>query len=380
MKTRSFTITAQPLGGRRVKFIASTPAVDSHGTRLHPRGCRLVRFKMAGYLPFLWAHRREGEPDDVLGRVVEVEVSDAAVVCVVEFDDHPKALRCLRQVRRGFLRACSVGFVAEQEEMASDGVVDVLAWELCELSLCAIGSNPEALVARSFTVTSRPRAAARAAATSFADRAAAPATPNRGTRNMNPAEVMAKLGIAEGSTPEQIVDAVLKYLAGSPDAAEAKAVLLGLLAMLTPAPSASSDGAAAAAAEAMADEVRKLQARVAELEAAKGAAEKKAEPTPEQRADADINEGRWLLSQRSALVEQYKAGKTPFLFAPKTFSSRGVTFTEGGNPVKPDVKARLDAGADGAANLSELERGIVEMAQRSKLPVSTKTFAAAKGR
>lgn len=380
MKTRSFTISATPLGGRRVRFVASTPAVDSHGTRLHPRGCKLGRFKKAGYLPFLWAHRREGEPDDVLGRVVEVEITEAAVVCVVEFDDHPKALRCLRQVRRGFLRACSVGFVAEQEEVAADGVVDVLAWELCELSLCPIGSNPEALAVRSFTVTSRPRAAARAAATSFADRAAAPATPNRGTR-MNPSEILAKLGLAEGATPEQIVDALLKYMGTSPDAAEAKALLTGLFAMLTPAASSASDGAAAAAAEAMADEVRKLQARIAELEAAKGEAEKKAEPTAEQRADEAIHDGRWLGSQRSALVAQFAANKTPYLFPAKTFSSRGVNFTEGGNPVKPDVKARLDAGADGAAgNLSELERGIVEMAQRNKLPISSKTFAAAKGR
>lgn len=373
MKTRAFTLVATPLGDRRVKFIASTPAVDTANSRLHPRGCKLDRFRAAGSLPFLWGHRQAGEPEDVIGRVVDVQISDAAVVCVVEFDDHPKALHCLRQVRRGFLKACSVGFISEREVLSEDGVVDVLEWTLCELSLVCCGANPEALVSRGFTLTSR---AARAAAPTSS------ATIKKGTgTRMNPADILAKLGLKEGATPDEIVEALLKYMAAGPDAAEAKAVLTGLLAMLAPAPSSSSasDGAAAAA-EAMAEEVKKLSARVAELEAEKDQAEKKAEPTAEERADAAIREGRWLLSQRSALVEQFKAGKQPYLFAPKTFSSRGVTFTEGGNPVKPEVRARLDAGADGAGNLSELERGIVEMATRAKLPLSTKTFAAAKGR
>jgi HK97 family phage prohead protease len=382
MKTRAFTITATPLGDRRVKFVASTPAVDSHGTRLHPRGCKLDRFRVAGSLPFLWAHRREGEPDDVLGRVVDVEVSEDSVVCVVEFDDHPKALRCLRQVRRGFLMACSVGFVTEQEELAADGVVDVLAWQLCELSLCPIGSNPEALAVRGFTLrnnTSRPDAARASGATSQAAGGVPHPNPKRGLC-MNLSEILAKLGLKEGAKADEIVDALIKYMAAGPDAAEAKALLTGLLAMLAPSSSSASDGGAAEAAQAMAEEVERLRARVAELEGQKAEAEKKAEPTAEERADQAIRDGRWLGSQRSALVEQYKAGKTPFLFAPKTFSSRGVTFTEGGNPVKPDAKARLDVGADGAGTLSELERGIVDMAARSKLPISTKTFAAAKGR
>lgn len=196
---------------------------------------------------------------------------------------------------------------------------------------------------------------------------------------MTPADILAKLGLKEGATPDEIVEALLKYMAAGPDAAEAKAVLTGLLAMLAPAPSSSSasDGAAAAA-EAMAEEVKKLSARVAELEAEKDQAEKKAEPTAEERADAAIREGRWLLSQRSALVEQFKAGKQPYLFAKKTFSSRGVNFTEGGNPVKPEVKARLDAGADGAEGLTESDRKAMELLKRSGVVVTAAEFAARK--
>ena len=153
---------------------------------------------------------------------------------------------------------------------------------------------------------------------------------------MNPADVLSKLGIAEGAKPEEIAAALLKFCMAEGPEADKLAVIMGVLSMLAPAPSASSasDGAVEAAAEAMAEEVRTLTARVAELEAGKAQAEKAAEPTAEQRADAAIKAGRWPVGQRAALVEQFKANKTPFLFAEKTFSARGVSLTAGGNPIE----------------------------------------------
>lgn len=152
---------------------------------------------------------------------------------------------------------------------------------------------------------------------------------------MNPQDILSKLGISEGAKPEEIAAALLNYCKGSDADADKLAVINGVLSMLAPAPSASSasDGAAEAAAEALAEEVRTLTARIAELEGAKAEAEKKAEPTPEQRADAAIAEGQWPMGQRAALVEQYRANRSPFLFPPKTFSARGVVLTSGGNPI-----------------------------------------------
>jgi hypothetical protein len=101
-----------------------------------------------------------------------------------------------------------------------------------------------------------------------------------------------------------------------------------------PAPSAGSvDDGKDVAMEAMAEEMRKLQARVVELEGAKVEAEKKAEPTPEMRADMAIRSGQWPEAQRSVLVSRYTEGKPVHLFAERTFVARSATFTSGGNPV-----------------------------------------------
>lgn len=422
IRCREFTLNAKLVGtegadARRVKFIASTMAVDAHGTRLHPRGCKLTRFKIASRLPFLWAHKRDGEPHDVLGKVIEVEITDDAVVCTVEFDKHAKASECLRMVREKVLDACSVGFVALVEELAADGVIDVFEWELCELSLCPIGSNPEALAVRGFTLRNVSAGSASARSASAGN---TPATAGAGTLQdrygdahkrsvtqtrrvdpMNAADILAKLGLQEGATPEQIVDALLKYMAANPDPTEAKALLMGLLSMLTPAPAASSssasDGGAGAAAEAMADEVKRLSARVAELEQKNAELEQKSrapEQSPEQRADAAIKDGRWPLGQRDALIVQYrdfdkaqaehektktgKAPRAPFLFAPKSFSSRGMSYTAGGNP-KPSAQTAPNLGDDTDEHgLTASDHKSIAMLKRQGIAVTPAEFAARK--
>ena len=114
---------------------------------------------------FLWNHRKheEAEPDDVIGRAISVTLTDSAVEIVVEFDTAPKADRCLQLVRRG-MRAVSVGFIPLVEHprfntaedaaafLARGGVIEVREWELCELSLTIVPSNPDALVTRSFAL------------------------------------------------------------------------------------------------------------------------------------------------------------------------------------------------------------------------------------
>ena len=198
---------------------------------------------------------------------------------------------------------------------------------------------------------------------------------------MNPADVLAKLGIAEGAKPEEIAAALLKFCMAEGPEADKLAVIMGVLSMLAPAPSASSasDGAAEAAAEAMADEVRKLEARVAELEAEKAqavkAAEKAAEPTAEQRADEAIKAGRWPMGQRAALVERYRSGKEVFLPAAKTFIARSVSLTAGGNPIEQRSAPNF---GNPDSPLSDVDNTVLNIAKRAGLTLTPETFAAAK--
>jgi len=167
---RAFAVSVKPLGDRRVKFAASTIGVDRHGTRLLPRGC-----KYDNYLKnpvFLWNHRKheEAEPDDVLGRVVNISISDRVVSVTVEFMTHrqdgsvrQKAFDAYRDVLAGILNAVSVGMIPLRESpvfksedeinayLAKGGIVTVEEWELCELSLTIVPSNPDAIAQRSFS-------------------------------------------------------------------------------------------------------------------------------------------------------------------------------------------------------------------------------------
>ena len=150
---------------------------------------------------------------------------------------------------------------------------------------------------------------------------------------MDPKVIFEKLGITEGVKPEEIAAALIKYLTGPDADADKQALVMGLLSMLVPAPSAdSADPGQAVAMEAMVDEVRKLQARVAEMEAEKAKAAQVPQPSPEERADAAIRDGRWPMGQRSALVDAYSKNKAVTLLAEKTFTTRSANFTSGGNP------------------------------------------------
>jgi len=328
IQTRDATITAPVVTDRRVRFIASTPTVDSYGTSIKPRGCNLKRFKAAGSVPLLWAHKRDGEPDDVLGRVVSVEITDAAVICVAEFEAHKKADQVLDMIRRGVIRGCSIGFTADDDAHPNEQG-DINSWSLVELSVTATPSNFECLafLTRSF------RSSARALPSSQRE-------PIKRATSMNFSEIVKLLGVSEEATGDEIAQALIKFLGSEAADADKTAVVVGLLAKPS-AVSASSGGAAEAAAEAMADEVRKLQGRIAELEEGKAKVEAEAKPTPEQRADKAIADGCWAVGQRAALVAQYASGKEPFLLKAGTFSSRTMgRVTEAGQPkAKPVFQA-----------------------------------------
>jgi hypothetical protein len=118
--------------------------------------------------------------------------------------------------------------------------------------------------------------------------------------------------------------------------------------------------------EALDSENRALSTRLAEMEASmKRAVDEKPvapEKTPEERAAAICGDGQWPMDSRAALVEQLKAGKTPYLWAKGHFTSRSARFTAGGNSVKPnfgaDDKAPTKVQSDVKGMFSLVERNV----------------------
>lgn len=355
MQTRNYSLRLAPAAAptptnNRVRFTASTPDLDRHGTRLMSLGCDSASFEKNPVV--LWNHNKDGSPDDVLGRVVEIVKTVAAVEVVVEFDTHAKAQEVLRKVRAGFLRAVSVGFIPQQDRQNADGTIDVLKWELCELSIVPVPSNRQALSLR-VTRTCLSRL-----------------SNSRGVSNtMNITE---KLGLAADATPEQIADALIKFLAGDASAEDKMALILG---MLSPSASSASDGGKDAALEAVTEESKRLATRVEELEKALGEKTKAAEEqTAEQRADAACNAGQWPLAQRAALVTALKAGQKPYLFPAKTFSSRSIAYAPA---AAPSQRTQPNFGDEKPAG-NNIEADILAMAKRAGLPLTAEAFAAAK--
>jgi hypothetical protein len=186
-----------------------------------------------------------------------------------------------------------------------------------------------------------------------------------------------KLGLAADATPEQIADALIKFLAGDASNEDKMALILG---MLTPSASSASDGGKDAALEAVTEESKRLAARVEELEKAIGEKTKAAEEqTAEQRADAACNAGQWPMAQRNALVTALKAGQKPYLFPAKTFSSRSIAYTPAAAPSQRTQQPNFGDAGD-AKQVNQIEADILNAAKRAGLSLTAESFAAAKAK
>lgn len=184
---------------RRARFLANSAEVDRHGTVILPQGIKTDNFRKNP--AFVWAHQTGGiftacQPEDLLGRVAEWEVTGKGFEIVAEFAEasvNPKAERCYRAVQADLLRAVSIGFTPLKWHVEERDGGEVLIFDevdLLEVSLCILGSNPEALALRSL----------------FTEKT-----------DMTKQLARQKLGTAEGAKAADIRTALVTYLAGTDD-------------------------------------------------------------------------------------------------------------------------------------------------------------------
>lgn len=261
--------------GRVVPFRLATAAKDRHTTIFVPTGCRYQNFLKNPV--FTWNHQDAldtVQPEDVLGLVVQLEVTSGAVLIWVEFDTAPKAERCFQMVLKGLLRAVSIraGVITKHQE----GGVDVIdEWELYSASLCVVGSNPEALALRSLLSSGKEI--------------------NRMTRD----ELCKALGLEPGCPQTELLMALLGKWAEGDEEKKAQ-----LEAAKSDAPAAEEDRKRSCDTEEMQRKLeglktanKMLQEQVRSLQVVAAPAK-----TPEQFADEAIKDGRWPLATRSELV------------------------------------------------------------------------------
>lgn len=268
-------------GSRVVRFVLNTASPDRDGTVFPPKNCDSTAFLRNPV--FTWGHAelqgstRRVDPDEVIGRVLAVEVQSSPdrLVIPVEFrsaEANDLAERCFQAVKDGFLRATSI--TAKPLRTHKEGALTVAdAWELWAASLCIVGSNPEALALRS--LLSREA-------------------------NMDKATMLQALGLADGATYEECLQALVNKLA---DDADKQALAAAVMSMKTEATGQAAGGDGACGPEVEKAAMRMvIEAQKRELEARSVAPAE----TPEQWAAAKVKAGQWYKSSQEALAKMRK--------------------------------------------------------------------------
>jgi len=146
-----------------ITFIASTRAIDRHGSVLNQDNWHLDNFRrnpIIGYQHNVYGGDmcNAPDPDDVIGRGQNAIVVNNELVLDIVFDrDNPRGEKIFQKVLNGFLNAVSVGFspvldengqesrMGEEVRGEDPNVEYYFGQELLEVSVVNIPSNPEAV-------------------------------------------------------------------------------------------------------------------------------------------------------------------------------------------------------------------------------------------
>lgn len=116
-----------------------------YGFRVLNSGIDLERFKQN---PVMLAMHKDWDLASVIGRWTNIRVEGHLLLADDEFDmEDEEAAKISGKVKRGFLKACSMGFLFLQEHLqkAIDGMFDLVESELLEASLVTIPGNSNAV-------------------------------------------------------------------------------------------------------------------------------------------------------------------------------------------------------------------------------------------
>jgi HK97 family phage major capsid protein/HK97 family phage prohead protease len=158
-------VKEMPDQSRVARFVGTTGTRDRMGDEVAVKGWQCDTYLQTGG-PFLWAHNYSDVP---IGRTIAIREETVngkpGLSFDVEFapaDIHPKAEQLFQLVKRGFLKAVSVGFrsldsawieeTSDEKKARESETPDVSPGklfrrkELLELSLVPVPANPEALL------------------------------------------------------------------------------------------------------------------------------------------------------------------------------------------------------------------------------------------
>jgi len=127
------------------KYVLSTEDPDHYLDVIVQKGWVLKNFLLNSIC--LWSHDKQF----VIGRWLRPRIENNQLVADLELapeNTSDRVSEIVRLVKNGFIKAVSVGFrPIESEPITKTGGTRFIRSELVEVSLCAVGANPNALIA-----------------------------------------------------------------------------------------------------------------------------------------------------------------------------------------------------------------------------------------
>ncbi len=357
--------TVTPQGTARVvRFLANTKTKDRHGTIVLPQGVKLEQFWKNPL--FCWSHPQARptppDPEDVIGRILAIEVTEEGLYIDAEFapaEVNDKADRCCRAVQAGFLRAVSIGFHTLREHVEGNGseqVTLITDWELLEVSLVILGSNPDAVALRSFIN---------------------PSHPIKG-HSMSTKEAFQKLSLPEDASHEEAQKAYKSYAESTEDDEETQRAVKRALEQREEErdgeePEKGSDDERDEEEERtlltqMSREVKTLRQEVGTLRSELTKTQNL--QTVEKEVSQWIREGRYPAHKRDKLLELHQKGKAKDLvesIEPGTFAAPGKRIFAGGDPFQETMTRPK-------ACLNEFDRSVIAVFEKQGLLIDAERY------
>ena len=131
------------VGERQIRVVATDATPDRDGDIVEPQGAVLDNFKKNPVC--LWQHNAAAP----IARCSSIGPVGAQLIAVMDFPPPGTSNlsdECLRLAKAGIVSAVSIGFLPLQWAPLAKGGFRFIRWELLELSLCSVPSNPDALV------------------------------------------------------------------------------------------------------------------------------------------------------------------------------------------------------------------------------------------
>lgn len=127
-----------------VEGLASTYGnTDRHGERVMPGAFTKTLFENGYRFPLLWQHKS----DDPIGLATVHDDASRGLLLRAMLDmDVEAGRRAFSAVKKGIVKAFSIGFDAIKTQRAKDGVREITEMRLWEVSLVTFPANPQAVV------------------------------------------------------------------------------------------------------------------------------------------------------------------------------------------------------------------------------------------